>query len=121
MSARMIILPPARRLQALRLRKLKHSWESVSRVLGISQETIRKNIDPEYAQQRRSLSQQKRERERHPCADLPRAGMHVVIHRPTQDMLHQREVRRAVPLTLTQSICGDPPPGYSALDRRGGA
>mgnify|MGYP003649974883 CR=1 FL=1 len=37
----------------------------------------------------------------------------------TPDMLRDRETRIATPRTLTQTIMGDPPDGYSALDRWG--
>lgn len=121
MSARKIVLAPRVRLRARRLRKLNHSWESVAKVLGISQSTIRRNIDPDYAENRRTLAKQQREHWRHPCAGIDRRGEHVQIHRPDSRLLADRDARVAVPLTLTQLICGDPPPGYSALDRRGGA
>ena len=41
-----------------------------------------------------------------------------VASRPEEDILRERDIRLATPRTLTQQLLGDPPPGYSALDRK---
>jgi hypothetical protein len=46
--------------------------------------------------------------------DLPSRRMFVV----PSDVLAAREARIAAPLTITGMICGDPPIGFSALDRK---
>lgn len=38
--------------------------------------------------------------------------------RPSVEVLRERDIRLAQPRSLTASIMGDPPPGYSALDKR---
>ena len=42
----------------------------------------------------------------------------TVASRPTADILAERDRYLSAPRTLTQSLLGDPPPGYSALDRK---
>jgi hypothetical protein len=44
-----------------------------------------------------------------------------VVNRPSQELLADATKRLIAPRTLTGSLCGDPPVGYSALDRRQGA
>lgn len=39
-------------------------------------------------------------------------------HRPSEDVLEDRDRRSMAPRDLTSSIFGDPPPGYSALDKK---
>lgn len=41
-------------------------------------------------------------------------------YQASQDAIDDRELRRAAleQQTLTQAFCGDPPPGFSALERR---
>lgn len=38
--------------------------------------------------------------------------------RPSPEMLAEASIRINAPRTLSQELCGDPPPGYSALDRK---
>ena len=41
-----------------------------------------------------------------------------VANRPTNDILDERDRYLSAPRTLSQRLLGDPPPGYSALDRK---
>jgi hypothetical protein len=52
------------------------------------------------------------------CTGIKQKGVDAV--RPvvaSLDLLEERARRLSVPRTITGIICGDPPPGYSALDR----
>lgn len=55
--------------------------------------------------------------------DKPKTGRLAfgerIIDRPTPDILRERDRRLALPpRDLTAAFCGDPLPGYSALERR---
>jgi hypothetical protein len=41
-----------------------------------------------------------------------------VSERPTDTMLLEAKIRMETPRSITQFVCGDPAPGYSALDRK---
>jgi hypothetical protein len=41
--------------------------------------------------------------------------------RPTPEMIADARRRAVAPRTLTSSVCGDPAPGQSALDKRNAA
>jgi hypothetical protein len=41
--------------------------------------------------------------------------------RPTPEMIEDARRRAVAPRTLTSSVCGDPAPGQSALDKRNAA
>jgi hypothetical protein len=41
--------------------------------------------------------------------------------RPTDEMIAERDARLKAPRSTVAWLMGDPAPGYSALDRRGGA
>ena len=44
----------------------------------------------------------------------------ILASRPTEEMLRERDKRNAAAARdLTGSVFGDPPKGYSALDRKG--
>jgi len=42
----------------------------------------------------------------------------VAFPRPTDDMMRDAEIRNFKPRSIVSWICGDPAPGYSALDQR---
>jgi hypothetical protein len=56
----------------------------------------------------------------HVRGDPLHAGRHIVKHWAPPSILADRDARRAAleRRDLSATICGDPPPGYSALDRR---
>lgn len=56
-----------------------------------------------------------RRRERCPSNRASRAVLQIEI---PADVLDDRECRMSAPRTITASVLGDPPPGYSALDRK---
>lgn len=51
-------------------------------------------------------------------AVTPISGDEHVFARPTAEMYADRNARLNASRTITASVFGDPPPGYSALDRR---
>lgn len=73
------------------------------------------HMSGEQLQARRTRSNAKRK-------SLPslNTGIHVVVTgRPTEDILVKRDAYVNAPRPLSAWLLGDPPPGYSALDRRG--
>lgn len=42
-------------------------------------------------------------------------------HRPSEEMLAAARARANAPRSITSWVCGDPPPGMSALDKRNAA
>lgn len=60
----------------------------------------------------------KKRKEREPEAFINWDHDRTQRARPTPEMLQAAAVRGMVPRTLTAWVCNDPPPGYSALDRR---
>lgn len=55
---------------------------------------------------------QKRKRKRHT------REQYVSIKAPNTEMIKDAERRKLAVRSLTATICGDPPPGYSALDKK---
>lgn len=43
-----------------------------------------------------------------------------ISHRPTPEMQRAAWDRNSTPRSITAWVCGDPPPGHSALDKRNG-
>lgn len=41
-----------------------------------------------------------------------------VSHRPSFEMQREAWARNSAPRSITSWVCGDPPPGHSALDKR---
>lgn len=63
----------------------------------------------------------RRERTRHRMLgdNTPIGGANCsTVHRPTEDMLADARQRSSIPRPLTSWLTGDPPPGYSALDKK---
>lgn len=97
------------------------SDQAIDRALGISRGSTNLKLRllecPEARDRRRTYNQNYRKRVR---GEL--AGNHMTEQRieiPATTLLN-REIRSAAMdrRTTTQFICGDPPPGFSALDRR---
>lgn len=51
-------------------------------------------------------------------ADLDAGSAGTPSARPTPDMIEDARLRNRAPRSITSWICGDPPPGQSALDKR---
>ena len=49
----------------------------------------------------------------------PYENKQIVMFRPTREMIEARDIKSAAPVRdLTALLCGDPPVGFSALERR---
>jgi hypothetical protein len=92
------------RTAALSLRTEGCTWAETARRLGVGTTALRLGCDPEYREKRYA---ENRERDRRRAASLTRER---VAPPPTVGS----------PITLSQFWFGDPVPGRSALDRRGG-
>lgn len=108
-------LAPAVVLQIRRMRARKIAWEAIAQEFGMKSETLRRRVDPAYAEKRASRRRQKY---------VPRFDRYERIENGPRrvdvphDVMAEREKRLMAPRSLTASICGDPPEGYSALERR---
>jgi hypothetical protein len=72
----------------------------------------------DWLNRHRGATQRKLAYEAVPAISRHRASS---IHGPSPAVLAERDARydASQRKTLTQAFCGDPPPGFSALDRRG--
>lgn len=102
-----------------RLRKQGRKWAEIGRMFGMKEDNIRYHVDPEF-RERRKAAQLKFSRDyiagHH--TELDRRGVHIVNHRPSDRLIAEASVRANTPRSLSAWVFGDPPPGYSALDRR---
>lgn len=64
------------------------------------------------------ISRMRRPEEKRRRRETPPETRVVQKHGPSRAELEGRERREAADRTLTALICGDPAPGFSALDRR---
>jgi hypothetical protein len=78
----------------------KHQWMTIS------------DKDREH-----KAAQKRWRRAQHPDLTIHRAQIDY-FHVPER-LLAEREERELAQRTITGILCGDPPPGWSALDRRG--
>ena len=101
-------------------KKLREIAELIGRpVSSISNKVARLTADP---RRREARLAEKRERDAvyHVIAPYNHEYPESVLKgRPSVEALRERDLRLAAPLTPNCIILGDPPPGYSALDRRG--
>lgn len=58
----------------------------------------------------------KKQRKEHQCKRRSRQAV-VISNAPNRKMIEDAKQRLIAVRSLTAIICGDPPPGYSALDR----
>lgn len=69
------------------------------------------------------MNERERERLAKKCADerciMPRDRREYNKPRPTDQMLAERDRRLTAPRSLGAALMGDPPVGYSALDKGG--
>jgi len=106
--------------EARRLRKEGHAWHAISRTLGISYYVLRCELDAGFYEYRQRL---KVGPPREKPAGRVRADTEnrvLAFDRIPDEVLAERDRRKAALAgrTLTQEFFGDPPCGYSALDRR---
>lgn len=90
---------------AIALRENGLSWAEIARKLNRHTDSLRDRVQAEL-------------RRRAAAGEM--GGESARVHRPPNAALIEREKRwRAMDgMSLTASIFGDPPPGYSAWDRR---
>lgn len=90
----------------------KAKWERMS-----PEQRTRKNLrSKSYRNARRKAT---RSKPYDVTMSPPRLQFERAIIRPSQDLLAERDHRLSLqPRDLTAEFCGDPKPGYSALERR---
>lgn len=114
----MSAMTPAQVMQAKRWVAQGRNYAWMSKTFGCAPHTIRRAIDPEWAERRREqINQARRTRA------LEKAPSTIAVRpRPqiSQDVEAELERLRSLILTPNQSVLGDPLPGRSALDRMGG-
>ncbi len=108
----------------LELRKAGLNWAEIGKAMGVSKRSAEGrfrwiNITPERRERRIENERVRRAKNRAPTirSSRPPSQVHTV-QRPPDDIMADRDRRHAAPKTLTAWLCGDPPPGWSALDRR---
>lgn len=97
-----------------------HSVASIALMIGRSKEQIKGKIRWE------TMSEEKREARRERInarrqANVPSTSRRYtpsITHRAHPEAIAEREKRMIAPQTLTGAFCGDPPIGFSALDRK---
>jgi hypothetical protein len=117
-------------LRALRLKREGRAWPEIAMEFGISAPVLRRALDPVWAEHRagveyrskmRALTAQQREQEKRKTL-APNGHQDYVTRRYIPPhVLAERDIAMAAGARdLTAEFFGDPPPGRSALDRRGG-
>jgi hypothetical protein len=103
----------------------KTSWVRIGLKLGFSDRTVREALYPERREARRANRRKRENGHKKPKGyhryEVSPHGVHMEGRRATVPsiVLIEREARLALaPRSLTALICGDPPPGRSALDKR---
>jgi hypothetical protein len=123
------ILTPHLVEQARALRANGVGWHSVSKRLGVTVYLLRVELEPHFQAHRRAQHKryviEKKEIAEHKAAIRERkraAAQHVVTaaDRIPPDVAREREQREAAleRRTLSETLCGDPPQGWRALDQR---
>jgi hypothetical protein len=116
--------------QAREMRALGVGWHTCTKRLGISEYLLRVEIEPHFQEHRRA--QGRRYTAGKKAAAIVRAkriaerkraaAAHVVTaaDRIPPDVAREREQREAAleRRTLSETLCGDPPQGWRALDQR---
>lgn len=92
-------------------------WPTIGEALGYSHELIRKRIDPVFAASKRLAKRDTKAPSKFAgFFSHPDPGQIVV----PREVVVERAVRQAAKnrMTTMALLLGDPPPGFSALDRR---
>lgn len=100
-----------------------HTIPSAAAIIGRSPAQLREKMRWEGMSKarREELREMTNMRRRNKyIASMPRGpGAYATTSgRPAPDMLAEAQKRLYAPRTISQEIFGDPPPGYSALDRK---
>lgn len=105
-----------------RLRGLGWSWSRISGAFGLHHETIRRLVDPDFAEKMNEKKRKRRAEEELFGKVFGPNELNLQIGygpRPSQDILAQRDYRLSFPYRdLTGELMGDPRRGQSALDRK---
>jgi hypothetical protein len=98
--------------QARALRHRGESWHAASKAVGRAYWTVRRALDPQAREHRYQTEWSRREQRKSPG--------HEASRRPVvpPEVEADRDRRLSIPRSLTAEFFGDPPKGYSALDRR---
>jgi gamma-glutamyl:cysteine ligase YbdK (ATP-grasp superfamily) len=127
----MAMLTPELVDQARQLRANGVGWHTVSKRTGISEYILRVEIEPQFQEHRRAQWHRNKVTRKEVIAK--RAAMrarvrpntkapHVVtaFDRVPDEVMREREMRQAAldRRTLSQTLLGDPPIGWRALDER---
>lgn len=90
--------------------------------IGRSAHQVRSKIQwertPEQKREERRIQVNARRHASGEYKSTPRPHGYVSAHRPAPAMLEEAQRRLYAPRTISQELFGDPPPGYSALDRK---
>jgi len=109
---------------ARRMRAKGAAWTAIGKRFGFGGEYVKRRVDPEYAEHRRTSIRESR-RIRRQVLGLPpvKAGRPSGIPSPETRRDAERILSTLPPDTRTpiQKLMGDPPPGRSALEQRGPA
>lgn len=100
--------------KATRLREAGFSWDEIAGVFGVTRDTVRCRIDPEYAERRRELRRESLKEVREISA-AKKAGLSYSegqrSRQAEQGWLRQINLMPSDTRTLTGVIAGDPIPG----------
>lgn len=102
-----------------RLKAEGRSIEMIAARIGRSLDSVKErwrwvNKTEEQRQERRTQINMTRNHK----ALVPGRSYATVARRPSEEILAERDRRVATPRTIGAWLLGDPPPGYSALDRK---
>ncbi len=104
--------------EAKRLRARGVAWIRLKEIFHCDTDTIKRAITPGYAE-KRALGIREAAYKRGGWKSRTQNPMFASRHTPPpDDVLIERDLALTAPVTLTQILCGDPPPGRSALDKK---
>lgn len=104
--------------RARAMRKAFHSWRSIAEALGLTEDRLRREIDPGFAEHRREVVRNRRR----VVAQAPREPQFSAG--PSDRVWTAEKLERLLATIphddrdLTARLFGDPLPGRSALDQR---
>lgn len=95
-----------------------HSWRAIAAEVGTSHDGIRRRVDPKYRAMKNEIAS--RSNNKHGNERYASTGVSANVHhkRAPDFVIDECVMAHARPRSLTQSICGDPLPGRSALDKQ---
>lgn len=106
--------------EARNLRHRGYNFRQIARGMNVHPETIHRAIDAKYRKYRQQKINEARSRRE---AGAPKISL-LLRNEPSDRvtvpiaLIVERDYRVNLPRSITSMLCGDPAPGYSALDRR---